>query len=532
MKRKYLIYIFVISVMSLLCSMVDVAVIDVLKDIIDMKSSIKELLLTALFIVFIGMLANYLVVKLTETFGALVLKNLRKECFEHIMQISPLELKKQNQGDLIEKMSSDIESISTYMKNYFSNCILVPLMVLVFGVYLIALYPLLAIICFVLLAVLVPLSVKLLKPIKLSQHEYVKLLGLTNNNIKEVFDGAYEVKAYNLSKRLKEKYYRDLKVTLDISNKNDLRQYNIAPISVLIREAPVAIALCLGGYMAYKGNISLGVVVAFISGLNKINDPLEQVYQLVVRTHLASVSYKRINSILQIPIENDEGKITDFNKNSECVIRLENVDFSYGENEVLKDFSLQVKHGEKLALIGRSGCGKSTVLKLICGQIVADKGNVYMYDIDYTNCAIGSIRDEISLISQDAIIFPMSIADNIRLGKIDASMEEIIDAAIKAGAHTFIRNMKNGYDTVLEENGANLSGGQKQRISIARAILKNSDILLLDEPTSALDEETQKHIVQTIEEISKDKTVITIAHRLSTIEGYDKVIDMDKGGGL
>jgi len=193
---------------------------------------------------------------------------------------------------------------------------------------------------------------------------------------------------------------------------------------------------------------------------------------------------------------------------------------------------LSVKHGEKLALIGRSGCGKSTVLKLICGQIVADKGNIYMYDVDYKNCAIGSIRDEISLISQDAIIFPMSVADNIRLGKIDASREEIIDAAIKAGAHTFISNMKNGYDTVLEENGANLSGGQKQRISIARAILKNSDILLLDEPTSALDEETQKHIVQTIEEISKDKTVITIAHRLSTIEGYDKVIDMDKGGGL
>lgn len=533
MKKRYILYVLLISITGLICTIVDVAVVDILKSVIDatidgeFKEVIPKLILTASLVIIVGIITNFTVGLLTDSFGATILRDLRYDTMNHIMKLSPSDVESSNQGDIIEKMSSDIESISSYMKEYFANCILVPLLVIVFGIYLITLHPLLAIVCLTVLAILVPLSVKLLKPIKLSQHEYVKLLGLTNNNIKEAFDGVQVIKSFNMQERLKEKYYKDLKVTLDISNKNDLRQYNVGPISALIREAPTAIALIFGGYMALEGKITLGVLVAFVSCLNKMNGPLEQSYQLVVRTHLASVSLKRINNILKLPVEENKESVID--KNGEYAIQLNNVDFSYGENEVLKNFTLKVKKGEKIALVGRSGCGKSTVINLMCTKYTPVKGEMYLYNNNYKDISNSIIRNELSLISQDAQMFPMSVADNIRLGNKDASIEDVIRVAKQAGCHTFIQEMENGYDTVIAERGANLSGGQKQRISIARAILKNSDILLLDEPTSALDSENEQHIVNTIEEISRNKTVITIAHRLNTIASYDRIINMEEG---
>lgn len=533
MKKRYVVYAIFISLAGLICTVVDVAVVDILKLVIDstMDGELKEvapkIIIMALIVICVGMVANYAVGIATDKFGATILKDLRYNTMNHIMKLSPSEIENNNQGDIIEKLSSDIEGISGYMKEYFANCISVPLLVIVFGIYLITLNPILAIVCLTILAILVPLSVRLLKPIKLSQHEYVKLLGETNNNIKEAFDGVEVIKAFNMQGRLKEKYYRDLKVTLDISNRNDLRQYNVGPISALINELPTAIALCFGGYMALEGKLSLGVLVAFVSCLNKMNGPLEQVYQLVVRTHLASVSLKRINSILKLPIE--ERKDTMPDKSGEYAVCLDNIDFSYGKNAVLKDFTLKVKKGEKVALIGKSGCGKSTVMNLICTKYTPQKGEMYIYNSNYNDLSNHSIRAELSLISQDAIMFPMSVADNIRLGCKDADISDIIRVSKLAGCHQFIEEMENGYDTIIAEGGANLSGGQKQRISIARAILKNSDILLLDEPTSALDSENEKLIIRTIEEIGQGKTVITIAHRLNTIAEYDRIINMEAG---
>lgn len=537
--KNYWAWIMVITLSSFGCSMANVYIVDLLKRVIDLSISkgadfsLWILIAQAVVAILVGMLSNYLVVRTAGAFKSVILRDLRRDTVNHIMRVAPSDMEKQNFGDIMERLSSDIAVVSGYMETYFKDCLYVPIVVTVFTVYLIAMNPLLAVLCLGPLFIMVPISIKLLKPVKMAQTEYVKKLGLTNNHIQEVFDGVDVIKSYNLQERMQKKYYDALKETLDISNKNDLWQYNIEPLSALIREAPTAIALCVGGYFALKGVFTIGILVAFISGINKINEPLVYAYQLVVRTQMAMISANRVLEILDIPIECNKRNMQRFNKYSEKVFEFKNVSFSYIESEndkpVLEQFNLAVQEGQKIALVGKSGCGKSTIMRLMCRQNEVDSGEICFYGNFFSDIAPNSVREQLSLIAQETVIFPMSVLDNIRIGRPEATREEIVDAAQKAGCHNFIMELPQGYDTLLEEWGSNLSGGQRQRLAIARAILKDTPILLLDEPTSALDEKTEKYVNQTLLAISEGKTLITIAHRLNTIVDYDEIIVLEEG---
>lgn len=537
--KNYWAWIMVITLSSFGCSMANVYIVDLLKRVIDLSISkgadfsLWILIAQAVVAILVGMLSNYLVVRTAGAFKSVILRDLRRDTVNHIMRVAPSDMEKQNFGDIMERLSSDIAVVSGYMETYFKDCLYVPIVVTVFTVYLIAMNPLLAVLCLGPLFIMVPISIKLLKPVKMAQTEYVKKLGLTNNHIHEVFDGVDVIKSYNLQERMQKKYYDALKETLDISNKNDLWQYNIEPLSALIREAPTAIALCVGGYFALKGVFTIGILVAFISGINKINEPLVYAYQLVVRTQMAMISANRVLEILDIPIECNKRNMQRFNKYSEKVFEFKNVSFSYIESEndkpVLEQFNLAVQEGQKIALVGKSGCGKSTIMRLMCRQNEVDSGEICFYGNSFSDIAPNSVREQLSLIAQETVIFPMSVLDNIRIGRPEATREEIVDAAQKAGCHNFIMELPQGYDTLLEEWGSNLSGGQRQRLAIARAILKDTPILLLDEPTSALDEKTEKYVNQTLLAISEGKTLITIAHRLNTIVDYDEIIVLEEG---
>lgn len=538
--KPYLGHIIIMVLAGIGCSIANVWIIDILKQVVEesVKGTISiilpELIVKTILIITIGMVANYFVRCMMGFFGAGLLRDLRRDLVHHIMKMAPDFIEKNNFGDIIERASSDIEGIALYMQSYFKDCLYVPIMVLVFAIYLFLLNPLLAAICFGLLFVLVPLSIKLLKPVKMAQSAYVKKLGLTNNNIQEAFDGAEVIKSYNLQKKMQDKYYKALKETFDISNRNDLRQYNIEPLSCLIREAPNAIVLCVGGYLTFKGTITLGILLAFISGIEKINEPLVNAYQLVVRTQIAMISIKRVFEIMDMPIENTQNKLKEIDKTAKEVFVFKNVSFTYSkwmehEKQVLNHLNLTVEKGQRIAFVGQSGCGKSTIIKLMCRQYEVHSGEILFYGNPFSDIAPEAVRRDLALISQDTVIFPMSVFNNIRIGNPQACKEKIIDAAKKAGCDDFIRALPNQYDTLLEERGSNLSGGQRQRISIARAILKDAPILLLDEPTSALDKETERFVNETLKVISHNKTVITVAHRLSAIVDYDEIIVFDKG---
>lgn len=535
--RPYYFHIIVAAAAGIGCSIANVWVIDILKQIIDVtvggvfREGLFKLILNAGIVMLVGMLSNYLVITMTGYFGSEVLKKLRQDCVEHIMQTAPDFMEKNNFGDIMARLSSDIDVLAGYMRSYFKDCLYVPIIVIVFSIYLVRLNRGMAIACLLPLVVLVPLSIRLLGPVKFSQSEYVKMLGLTNNNIQEAFDGADVIKSYNLQNVMEKKYYTALKETFDVSNINDLRQYNVLPVTIMIREIPVAIALCVSGWLVFRGEMSLGMMVAYISAIKKIIEPLDNAYQIVVRTQMALISVERVFYVMDIPKEDLEGKMVTLNKDVENVFTLHNVSFTYGKKEtkVLDNLNFSIKKGSKTAFVGKSGSGKSTILKLLCRQYETETGQILYYGEEFSNVSPKVLRDDMALISQDAVIFPMSVLDNIRIGKPDASREEIIYAAKQAGCHEFIEKFPNGYDSIMEERGNNLSGGQKQRISIARAILKNADILLLDEATSALDKENEVLINQTIEKNSANKTIVTVAHRLTTIMDYDDIIVMEEG---
>lgn len=550
--KPYLGYAVIAVLAGIGCSAANVWIIDLLKQVIDQSveggiiSALPEIALKAVLIIAQGMLCNYLVISMTGSLGAGILRDLRRDLADHIMKLAPDFMERNNFGDMMERMSSDVEVISGYMQNYFKDCLYVPIMVIVFAIYLISLNPLLAGICLGPLVIMVPLSIKLLKPVKLAQSAYVKQLGLTNNNIQEAFDGADVIKAYHLQKKMRDRYYKALRQTFDISNRNDLRQYNIEPLSCLIREAPRAIALCVGGYLAIRGsavgamnvtnvmNVTLGMLVAFISGIEKINEPLVWAYQLVVRTQLAMISVKRVFEILDMPVEDMGNDMIEADKRGQEVFSFQNVSFIYprhteNEKRALTDLSLSVEEGKRIALVGRSGCGKSTIIKLMCRHYETDSGEILFYGNRFSDIRPETVRKDLALIAQNAVIFPMSVSDNIRIGRPEACHEEIVDAAKKAGCDTFIRELPQGYDTLLEERGSNLSGGQRQRICIARAILKDAPILLLDEPTSALDKENEELVSEALAKISQNKTVVTVAHRLTTITDYDEIFVLEEG---
>lgn len=522
------------------CSAANVWLIDILKQVIDASmrgeftSALPRLAVNAVLAIIVGILANYFVIRMTGYFGAGILRDLRRDFTNHVMKMAPDFMERNNFGDMIERASSDIGTIAGYMQTYFKDCLYVPIIVIAFVVYLVSLQPLLAAACLGPLFVMVPLSIRLLKPVKMAQFAYVKQLGLTNNNIQEAFDGADVIKAYHLQKKMRNKYYDALKETFDISNRNDLWQYHLEPLSCLIREAPRAIALCLGGYLAFKGNVTLGILTAFISGVEKINEPLVGAYQLVVRTQMAMISIRRVFEIMEMPVEDTGSRQSEITTDCEYMFEMKKVSFAYlgqelcGKN-VLEQFDLTVERGKRIALVGKSGCGKSTVIKLLCRQYEVRNGEILFFETPFSEIRPDDVRSMIALISQDTAIFPMSVADNIRIGKPNARADEIMDAAKKAGCDDFIKALPNGYDTLLEEKGSNLSGGQRQRLCIARALLKNAPILLLDEPTSALDRETELQIIETLRHISQDKTVVTVAHRLTTITDYDEIIVLDDG---
>lgn len=549
--KSYWLQIVLILLSGVGCSVANVYIVDLLKQMIDLAvagildTSLWIVAVKAVVVILVGMLANYLVVRMTGVFGAGILRDMRRDLMAHMMRIAPDFMAKQNFGDIMERLSSDVSTIAGYMQTYFKDCLYVPIVVVVFAFYLFSMNPVLALVCLGPLVVMVPLSIKLLNPVKKAQKEYVRKLGLTNNHIQEAFDGADVIKSYNLQGKMQSKYYGALKETLDISNKNDLWQYNIEPLSALIREAPTAIALCVGGWLALQGELSIGILVAFISGIEKINEPLVYAYQLVVRTQMAMISANRVFEILDMPAECENEKPVELQKTSKTVFEFQNVSFAYSNqindstkpkicnheasNNILEHFNLFVEEGKKVALVGKSGSGKSTIMKLMCRQNEADSGSISFYGHPFSQINPKDIRNQLALISQEAVIFPMSVLDNIRMGRPEADREEIVEAAKQAGCHDFIMNMPEGYDTFLEERGSNLSGGQRQRIAIARAILKDAPVILLDEPTSALDEETEKYVNETILAISANKTLITVAHRLNTIVDYDEIIVLEEG---
>jgi subfamily B ATP-binding cassette protein MsbA len=303
-----------------------------------------------------------------------------------------------------------------------------------------------------------------------------------------------------------------------------------APVMETITGIAIAIVVFAGGYLSIKGQIEVGSFFSFLTALMLAYQPVRALSGVNIGLNEGFIAAKRIYELLdnQNTISN-EPKKNDLKVSNKDIL-FENVEFSYPDGtEAIKKVSTKIKGGSTVALIGKSGSGKSSFINLIPRFYNISAGKITIDGQDIREVNLKSLRKEIALVSQEIVLFDDTIEANIRYGRIDATKEEVLEASKNAAVHEFAKDLPGGYDTIVGENGVKISGGQKQRISIARAILKNSSIILLDEATSALDSEAESKVQFAIDNLIKNRTTIMIAHRLSTIKNADKIIVFSNG---
>ena len=286
----------------------------------------------------------------------------------------------------------------------------------------------------------------------------------------------------------------------------------------------IAVVSFVGISLILSGEIDILYLLGYLMAAIKIKDIFDLSKEGLLEVFYIDPSVERIREIKETKIQ--EGKDVELNMFD---IVFKNVAFSYDDNQVLKDISFTAKQGEVTALVGASGSGKTSILRLISRLYDYDKGQILIDGKDIKNISTDSLFKKISIVFQDVTLFNSSILENIRIGKKDASDEEVVKAATLANCMDFINKLPNGLDTVIGENGSELSGGERQRLSIARAFLKDAPILILDEISASLDVDNEKKIQESLNKLIKDKTVIIISHRLKSIENVDKIIVIENG---
>lgn len=347
----------------------------------------------------------------------------------------------------------------------------------------------------------------------------------------ESLNGMQTVKAFNAERRAnRETESRFIKLLRSVFRLSFISNMQNA-LKIFVESVGGVMILWVGGVDVIHGALTMGQLITFQSLLVYFLDPMKNLINLQPQMQTAVVAADRLGEILDLEAEKGKDERRKLHPQSIAGdIELKNIDFRYGTRKlVLEDVSLKIRKGEKVAFVGESGSGKTTLAKLLLYLYKAEKGEILINGNNIKDIRIETLRERIAYIPQETFLFSGSIYDNLTLGIDFPVMEDIVDAAKKAQAHEFINDLPLRYETRLEENGANLSGGQRQRLAIARAMLKNPDILILDEATSNLDAVTERALDSTISEFSKDMTTIFIAHRLSTIKNCDRIFVMDKG---
>ena len=369
------------------------------------------------------------------------------------------------------------------------------------------------------------------KPIKKSNEKQMEDNSQLTSYLVESLNGIETVKSFGADDKVQAKADRLFVRLLRSAFRCGTITNAEKTLSGAVSTIGTAVILWVGVCSVLKGNMTLGALISFNALLQYFLEPLKNIINLQPNMQTAIVAADRLSEILDLELEKDleEGEKIEAETLLEP-IRIEDLDFRYGTRElVLKDINMEIKPGEKIALVGESGSGKTTLAKMLINFYSWEKGEIYIGNNNIKDISLDSLRKKISYISQDIFLFSGTIRENLLLGNEDATMDDIVRACELSKADDFINRLPLRYDTRIEENGANLSGGQRQRLAIARALIKNPDILIMDEATSNLDSVTEKGIEKTIEHVSENMTTIIIAHRLSTIMNCDRIFVMEAG---
>ncbi|WP_248925697.1 ABC transporter ATP-binding protein [Paenibacillus hamazuiensis] len=487
------------------------------------------MILQVIVLTVVTVAAKYVMKYGAGRFSSLALRDIRETVGNHIASLPARELEKRHSGDFVSRMNNDVMMLQSYFESSLSEAVYRPLVFIGTFAYLLWLNWMLLAAAMVLIPLTIHLANKVSRPI----NEFTKKAQEGESRAAAVavdaVSGVYVEKAFNLTQLMQQKYNGVTGDILEFRLKEQKQLANLAPYNMTIRLIPFLCCALLGGYLAVKGQLSAGSLFAFVYLLQFLTEPLAMVPGQIAAFRQTMVAAKRLFEILDLPVERTNGDVCKASA-SKSAIAFHRVAFAYNPDApVLADVSFTIPAHKMTALVGASGGGKSTILKLICGFYEPQRGAVELYGKDLQAWDLAAARSYISLVSQEAVLFPMTVAENIALGRPGATLDEIIEAAKAAYAHEFIMKLPEGYQSMVGERGSTLSGGEKQRLSLARAVLKDAPILLLDEPTSALDAESETYVQEAFLRITKGRTVLVIAHRLSTIRSADEVMVLHQG---
>ena len=451
--------------------------------------------------------------------------DLRIRTAENLSKLPLSYFSKHDISDLSQTIMSDIEGIEHAMSHSIPK---VGGMVLFF--------PLISIMMLVSnvkmgLAVIIPsllsfIFIPLSKKYQVKGHKrYYDILRKNSESFQENIEMQMEIKAYGLSEEMKEKLYKKMDKSEKVHLKAEITTILTMSISSIFSFISLAVVILFGVNLIINKEISVLYLVGYLLAAIKLKDSLDASKEGMMEIFYLSPKIERLKEIQNQNLQEGE----DYNL-QKFDIDLKDVEFAYKKDvKVLNGVSFKAKQGEVTALVGASGCGKTTILKLISRLYDYDKGQILIDGKDIKEISTESLFDKVSIVFQDVVLFNQSVMENIRIGKQNASDEEVKRAAKLANCTDFIEKMDKGFDTVIGENGAELSGGERQRLSIARAFLKDAPILILDEIAASLDVDNEKKIQESLNNLVKDKTVVIISHRMKSIENADKIVVLENG---
>ena len=472
----------------------------------------------------VGAISSYVEKYLTTSVSQWVTHDLRRTLYNHIQRLSLAEYDKTQTGDLISRVTSDINAVQDFINSALLG-IVVNILTLVgmAGVmfYINWRFTLIALsIAPALFAVVYYLT----RRIKKASREVRKKESELVSVVQEVLTSVRVVKAFAREDfevtRFESQSLENVETALEARS----IKAKLSPIVDVMVAAGTCLVLAYGARLALSGQISAGVLVVFLLYLGKMYKPMRDLSKSTDTVSKAVVGYERIEEVLDI-----EARVRDLPGARKAPrfkgkIEFDHVNFAYDDKiPVLKDLSFETEAGQVAAIVGPSGVGKSTIISLIPRLYDPQSGTIRIDGVDIRRYKLKSLREQISFVLQETLLFHTSVWENIAYGKPDASPDQIIRAAKQANAHEFIVQLSEGYGTMVGERGVTLSGGQRQRIAIARAIVRNTPILVLDEPTTGLDSSSEQAVIEALERLMKGKTCIVVAHHLSTIRHADVI---------
>ncbi len=458
-------------------------------------------------------------------------EDLRVKLYDHLQRLSLAFYSDKQTGQLMSRVVNDTQMMELIIAHNIPD--IISYSVMFFGVIVILLtmnvkLALYAVLTLPLVAFFVWLYAVKVRPLFKNRHQTVAEI---NGMLQDDFSGIKEIQLFNRldreSGRVKEKAEEFTSVTMSAFKKSSV----VHPFIAFLNQLGTVLVIGAGGVMASRGEIAPGEIVAFLLYLSSLYAPINSIARLNEELQDAIAAGERIFELLDVKSQVSDSPNAEDYGTAEGNIEFKNVSFSYnGSADVLKDFSLKIKKGDTIALVGSTGVGKTTIASLAARFYDPTEGSITLDGRDIRNITLSSLHNNISMVLQDVFLFHGTVEENILYGADNATHEDVVTAAREAGAADFISELENGYDTIVGERGIRLSGGQKQRIAIARAILRNKPILILDEATSAVDNRTERLIHEAIDKVIENRTTIIIAHRLSTVKNADKIVVIENGG--